>query len=195
MAARNCKDIFNAVYNNVKRVYISTLYSSKVKSRTLSETLSEDESLKMNATSDPVSETNTNSKEIEGATTETVKESVERMAEEDVVAEIRLELEEKFPFALASVCSNLAHIDRKYRELKGFDEQEDFSECYIDLGDTFPLCERFIFSCIMFVCSMVLIDVEEKSSDDFYEKYATSVMQILSEIPGTNKSIVEKYPY
>lgn len=195
MAARNCKDIFNAVYNNVKRVYISTLYSSKVKSRTLSETISEDENLKMTATSDPISESNTNSKEIEGATTETVKESVERMEEEAVVAEIRLELEEKFPFALASVCSNLAQLDRKYRALKGYDEQSAFSECYIDLGDTFPLSERFIFSCIMFVCSMVLIDVDEKSSDDFYEKYATSVMQILSEIPGTNKSIVEKYPY
>ena len=195
MEAFKCKDIFNAVYNNVKGVYISNFYSSKLQTKTVDENLTEDETLKMDTTEVPKSEMNTNSREVEGSTTQTVKESIQRDGEAKTMASIRMEIEDKFPFALGSVCSNLATLDRKYRLLNGYDEQEPFSECFIDVINDFPLCDRFVFSCIMYISSIVLIDVDEKKSDDFYEKYVSEVTKIMSEIPCTLNSIVEKYPY
>ena len=195
MEAFKCKDIFNAVYNNVKGVYISNFYSSKLQTKTVDENLTEDETLKMDTTEVPKSEMNTNSREVEGSTTQTIKESIQRDGEAKTMASIRMEVEDKFPFALGSVCSNLATLDRKYRLLNGYDEQEPFSECFIDVTNDFPLCDRFVFSCIMYISSIILIDVDEKKSDDFYEKYVSEVTKIMSEIPCTLNSIVEKYPY
>ena len=195
MATFECKDIFNAVYNNVKGIYISNFYSSKMQTKTVNENLSENETLHMDSTDVPKSETNTNTREVDGNTTQTIKESIQRDGEAKTLATIQMELEDKFPFALGSVCSNLAQIDKKYRVLKGYDEQEAFSECFIDVIDEFPLCDRFVFSCIMYISSIVLIDVDEKKSDDFYEKYVSSVAEIIAEIPCALNSIVEKYPY
>lgn len=195
MAVELCRDIFNAVYVNVRGSFIANRYTSNVKSKTVTESTSEDETLNMTSTSEPKTESNVNSSETSVTVTETVKENIERESEEDVVVDIRMELEEKFPFALGAVCSNLATIDRAYREMKGYEEQGEFSEFSLDIGDVFPLSERFAFPCVMFVSSMVLIDIDEKKSDDFYEKYASSVAQIISEIPFKQSGIVEKYPY
>ena len=195
MAAVECRDIFNAVYTYVRSSYISNLFSSKVKSTTSNESIDESEDLTMTKTSEPASETNVNSREVVGTNTEIVKESVERMDENTVADKIRIDLEEKFPFALASVCSNLATIDREYRKFKSEGEQPKFSEYLIEVTDDFPLADRFVFPAIMYISSMVLIDIDEKRSDDYYDKYASSVTQIVSEIPFENGKVAEKYPY
>lgn len=151
----------------------------------------------MNGTknTDPVSENNINTKEITSTLNETVKEITERKSEEEVIIDIRMELEEKFPYALAAVCSNLAKLDRLYRAEHECEPQAEFCEFYLDIPDEFPLCERFFYPCSMFVSSMVLIDVDEKKSDEFYEKYASVVSKIADELSFKSGSTVEKYPY
>lgn len=79
--------------------------------------------------------------------------------------------------------------------LRAYDAQTEFSEFVIDVIDEFPLSERFAFPCIMFVSSMILIDIDEDKSDTFYDKYATAVSLITSEIPFECGSTAEKYPY
>lgn len=195
MAAVEGRDIFNAVYINVRASYISSLYSSKTRTKELSGSVNVDENLKMTKVLEPVSETNVNLKETISSNSETVKETVERMSETQVADKIRVDIEEKFPFALASVCSNLAFLDREYRKLKGYEEQQPFSEYIIETTDEFPLSDRFVFPAIMFISSMVLIDIDEKRSDDFYDQYASAVSLICKEIPCVNASTVEKYPY
>ena len=190
-----CKDIFNAVYSYVRASYIANWFSSKVKSRTVSESATEEENLAMTKTDEPQGETNVNSKETSGTNTETVSESINREEESEVIDKIQLDIEEKFPFAIASVCSNLAAIDKEYRSLKGYRNQPIFSEHMIEISEDFPLCERFVFPAIMYVSSMVLIDIDEEKSDDFYDKYATSVSEIISELPYQQLKTVEKYPY
>lgn len=194
MGAIECRDILNAVYTYVRGSYISNLFSSKVKSRTASESVNEDEEIRVTNTTEG-SESSTNSLDIVGSNTETVTESVDRMAESEVADKIRMDIDEKFPYALASVCSNLEMIDREYREYRGYEAQPSFSKYVLDPSDEFPLSERFAFSVIMFVSSMVLIDIDEKKSDDFYDKYATSVSEIISELPTKSLGIAEKYPY
>ena len=195
MPMLDCREILDAVFAQVKDAYVLHFYSSKVKSTTLSENASIDEELKMTAFDDPKSETNINSRESTGASTETVKENLEFVTDNKTLVNIRYEIEEKFPYALATVCSNLAKFDRMYRQMKNYGEQPSFSEFCLRVGDDFPLCERFVFPCVMFVASMVLIDIDDKKSDAFYDKYATTLTQIVSEMPFECGSMVERYPY
>ncbi len=195
MAAVECRDIFNAVYTYVKGSYINSLYSSKIKSRTSNDNVDEDETLQKTKVTETSSESSVNKRDVKETTIETISESVDRMMEEDVADRIRMDLDEKFPFAIAAVCSNLATIDVEYRRFKDYDEQPEFSEYVIETSDDFPLCDRFVFPAIMYVSSMMLIDIDEKMSDEFYDKYATSISKIISEIPYQQLRTVEKYPY
>lgn len=195
MTSATCRDIFDAVYVNVKGSFLKNYDYVKVKSKTVSESLTEDENLSTTTISEPKSETNINTTETTASATETVRESVERVEEKDVVADIRKELEEKFPFALGAVCGNLATLDKLYREMRSSEAQPEFSSFFLDITDEFPLSDRFAFPCIMYVNSMVLIDVDEKKSDAFFEKYINTVSQIVAEIPPSATSIAEKYPY
>ena len=178
MAGIECRDIFNAVYINVKGSYISNLYSSKTKIKFSTGSQNEEDNLKMTKDIDPEGETNFNQKEMINAYEETISESIERKDESKVADKIRADVDEKFPFALASVCSNLAYIDREYRKMKNYEEQPSFSEFIIEVSDEFPLSDRFAFPAIMYISSMMLIDIDEKRSDDFYDKYALSVSKI-----------------
>ena len=188
-------DIFDAVYIYVRESYIKNIYSKKIKDHTTNETIDESENLLMNKTAEPASEINKNTKEKSVSYTENVSESVARMTEAEVGDKIRMDIDEKMQFALASVCSNLATIDKEYRLLKGLHDQIPFSEYIIKHSDEFPLSDRFVFPAIMYVSSMVLIDIDEKRSDDYYDKYASSVSQIISELPNKRYSIAEEYPY
>lgn len=191
----DCRDILDAVYVQVKDSYIAYYYSSDIKSKTVSENNDVSENLKKTETSEPVIETNINTKQSVMDFTETVKSGVERMDESDVRNDIRKSIQEKMPYALGSVCANLALLDRMYRELKGLDKQPNFSEYYLDVGDEFPLSDRFVFPCVMFVSSMVLVDINEKKSDYYYKKYINAAKTVALEIPSEKESVVEKYPY
>ena len=195
MAAIDCLDIFDAVYSNTKRSFLQKFDTVKVKSKTFEKSSAEEESLNKPTLSEPVTVTEINNSSVEDSGTETVKESVERVKESDAAIQIRKEIEEKFPYALASACSELEHLDKAYRNLVSDEPQGEFSHYYIDITDTFPLSERFVFPCIMYVSSMMLIDVDEKKSDTFFAKYADCVSSISSQIPFEAEKIAEKYPY
>lgn len=190
-----CRDIFNAVFINVRESYISSLYSSKTKTKIVGtvgsySTASEEDNLvELNM------KTSRSTKDVSDDVNELVTEKIEREDNAAITAKIRSDIEEKFPFAMGAFCANLATVDRDYRKFKGYDEQAEFSEFIIETTDEFPLSDRFAFPCIMFISSMVLIDIDEKKSDDFYEKYASAVAQIVSELPYESYSVVEKYPY
>ena len=75
----DCRDILDAVYVQVKDSYIAYYYSSDIKSKTVSENNDVSENLKKTETSEPVIETNINTKQSVMDFTETVKSGVERM--------------------------------------------------------------------------------------------------------------------
>jgi DNA-binding Lrp family transcriptional regulator len=195
MSNVTCREIFNAVYVNVRESYIDKLYSTKIQSKSSNESKEEDT---RSSSSKDASSGETLSSDLvmmQGLMNGEVRERVERMDESEVADKIRADIEEKLPFALASVCANLATLDKEYRREKGYEDQTEFSEFVIETSDDFPLSDRFAFPCIMYVSSMVLIDIDEKKSDEFYDKYASSVSRISLEIPFLSGSTVEKYPY
>lgn len=195
MANVECRDIFNAVYTYVRGSYISNLYSSKVKTTIENAQDVEDGSDETTTHGENNTKSNRYQKENYKDINLSVKEKTERDDESKVADKIRMDIDEKFPFALASVCSNLATIDKEYRKMKEFENQPFFSEYTVEVDEEFPLSDRFVFPAIMYVSSMVLIDIDEKKSDDYYDKYASSVSQIISELHFDMGTTVEKYPY
>lgn len=195
MTGSTTRDIFNAVCLAVKRSFLQSYDAVNVKSKTLTTEDSEEENLKETLTGETQTTIALNTKDTSGSVVETVKESVERVEEQTAMADIELELEEKFPFALGSVCGNLAELDKLYRHAHGREEQAEFSHYFIDVDTEFPLCDVFVHPCVMFIASMMLIDVNEKRSDVFYDRYASAVTKIAHEIPAEINSTVEKYPF
>jgi hypothetical protein len=195
MVVVECRDIFNGVYSNVKNSYIEKWYSSTVKNKTSNKDISELENLVMSKTDTPVGEKNINNGSICETFDEMVSESVERKSESEVASKIRADVDEKFPFIIASACSNLSTLDKRYRKMKGYEEQESFCEFVLEMTEKFPLSDRFVYPCVMYVSSMLLIDIDDKKSDMFYKKYVATITDIAKEIPFESENIVEKYPY
>lgn len=126
---------------------------------------------------------------------ETVRESVEKTLAEDAEIKIRGELEERFPYILASVCNELEVLDGEYRRARGLEAGEAVNEFFIGLDDPFPLSDCFAFPCAMYTSSMFLIDFDGDKSDEFFAKYCDRVSAIRANIPFSSAPTAEKYPY
>lgn len=193
MSKITCQDIFNGVYINVKGCYIEKLYSTKTKATTYKKNINEDENHEEITKSAVPSVVNIDSLVSDTSYQETVSESLSRKEESEVMAQIRLDLDEKFPYIVASFCSNASALDKAYRKHMDFEEQDEFSAYMIDQTEVFPLSERFVYPCIMYVSSMALMDIDEKKSDAFYDKYASVMSLIEKDIPFECLETVEKY--
>lgn len=193
MSTVKCTDIFNSVLANVKRAYLAGYSQTSVRTKSVSESATEDESGSKASMETPPSSSSALTTESSSTLTETVRESVERVKESEVIAEVRRELEGKFPFALGAVCSDLATLDIQYRSAKGYEPQEEFSPFFVDVIDDFPLSDRFAHPCVMYISSMLLIDVDEARSDAFYERYIKAVTAIISELPCELHPIKQRY--
>jgi hypothetical protein len=98
MSNVECRDIFNAVYVNVRGSYIESFYSSKQRTKTsLANSVTEDYSEKNTVAATSCENVR---KEIQGEDTanETIVERVERDSETDGADKIGEDLEEKFPY-------------------------------------------------------------------------------------------------
>jgi len=195
MSKISCADIFHAVLLNIKKAMLDSYDTVNVKSKTVSSTGEDEKNDSVARTNEPYTETHVITSNETSSGTETVKESIERVKEKDVILDIQSELENKFPFALGVVCGNLATLDRQYRKVHGLEEQGEFSTFFLDVDNDFPLSDRFAYPSVLFVSSMMLIDVDDNISDAYYEKYADIVSKIVLEIPFENSSTAEKYPY
>ena len=193
MSKVTCQDIFNGVYINVKGCYIEKLYSTKKKATTYTKNINEDENHEKVDKSALATVVNIDSLVSDTSYQETVSESLDRKEESEVMSQIRLDLDEKFPYIIASFCSNSSNLDKAYRKYMGLEEQNEFSAYMIEQSEVFPLSERFVYPCIMYVSSMALIDIDEKMSDMFYGKYTTLLSSITREIPFECLKTVEKY--
>lgn len=195
MSKISCADILHAVLLNIKKTILDSYDTVSVKSKTVSGAEDIEKEDSMARINEPFTETTFITSNETSSSSETIKESIERVAEKDVILEIQSELENKFPFALGVVCGNLSTLDKQYRKVHGLEEQGEFSSFFLDVEEDFPLADRFAYPCVLFVSSMMLIDVDNEVSDAYYEKYADIVSKIVLEIPFENGSTAEKYPY
>lgn len=190
------QDIFDTAYSYVRELLLSKrTKSSALAEKTTSEHYYETSEEAGSKTEEPITTSIEGSKDTVTRLVETTVETTESTLEEGVEATLTQELNERFPFILAAVCGDLSRLDEAYRGMRGDDPQEEFSEFFIDLGDLFPLSERFCFPCAMYVSSMFLIDSDAEASDRFFARYSDSVSEISKQIPFESSGTIERYPY
>lgn len=188
-----CRDVFEAVYYNVKAIMLASLDSVKVKSKTVSETAEQDENNSKCTLTDPTTETQVSEIKSTEAATETVRESIEREDATSAEIRIRKDLQERFPYAMAAACSTLSELDEEYRRWKGEAAGESTSGVYIPLSANFPLSDRFVNSVVLYVSSVFLVGVNDTAGERFFGKYTDSVSHIAAQIPWECRSIAQKY--
>ncbi len=103
------------------------------------------------------------------------------------------EFAERAGYLVATVCANIAAIDRDYRESRRLGPQPEFSEIYLELDDDFPLSRRFSAPSACFVAAMLILDENESLSDSIYEKYCDALAQAVNEIPYKKEKIKSSY--
>lgn len=195
MARLECRDIFEAVYYNVKGIILASLDSVKVKSRTVSESATEDENGSKCTLDNPVTQTTVSEVKSSESSTETVRESVERESGSAVEGRIRLDLQERFPYAMAAVCAVLSQLDKEYRLWRGYDEQGEISGISVPLSEYFPLSDRFASAATLYISSLFLIGVDDGASEKLFGKYTDAVAHISAEIPWECKATARKYRF
>lgn len=101
---------------------------------------------------------------------------------------------ERAPYLLAAFCCENAVADIHYRAAHGYPAQEDFSRVFIELGEAFPLCERFAYPAECYLASMLLMEESEALSDKLYDRYCDSISAVYGELPAQSDGIVDRYP-
>lgn len=101
---------------------------------------------------------------------------------------------ERAPYLLAAFCCENGAADVDYREAHGLGAQGDFSRVFLELGEEFPLCERFAYPAECYLASMLLMDENEALSDKLYDRYCDSISALYGELPGVSGGTVDRYP-
>ena len=102
--------------------------------------------------------------------------------------------EERAPYLLAALCHLLADRDVIYRKECSLGSQRVLPEIKLQLYDTFPLCDAFAPAAAYYLASMLIFDIDSERSDSLFEKYESSVTELLSGLPFKSIKTIDKYP-
>lgn len=101
---------------------------------------------------------------------------------------------ERAPYIIASFCSDVAQMDRDYRDTHRLPAQEEFNEVYLPLEQKFPLYKRFSRPAVYFLASMLVLEEKETLSESLFAVYCDSLSAAVSEIPFKKGKTVDIYP-
>ena len=96
---------------------------------------------------------------------------------------------ERAPYILASMFSEAATLDKKYRAAFKLESQPFFNPAYNVLTSIFPLCDRFAAPAAFYLASLLIIDANEALSDAFYERFCDGMATISTEIPPSMATV------
>ena len=101
--------------------------------------------------------------------------------------------EERAPYILATLCSQLSGIDSLARKLLGEAAAEAFNEIYLPLSDAFPLLPKFAACAALYLAAMLILDDDQEIADRLYDKYSDSISSVYSSICGVSEATTNKY--
>lgn len=100
---------------------------------------------------------------------------------------------ERAPYLLAAFCGEAGGFDTAYRRSRGLAAQPAYGAVVIDLGEVFPLANRFAGPASLYLGAMLIIDENEELSDKLYGRYCDMMSTICSAIPGVLEKITDIY--
>ena len=101
--------------------------------------------------------------------------------------------EERAPYLIAAFCAQSASLDRRLRETSALPPAPPFHAAFLDLEEEFPLLERLIPLCCLYLAAMLVLEENEPLSDKLYDRYSEGMSAVWNEIPAVLESIRDEY--
>lgn len=101
--------------------------------------------------------------------------------------------EERAPYILATLCSQLKGIDAVARAMLGEQAGEDFNEIFLPLTDAFPLLARFAAPAALYLASMLILDDDQDMADKLFERYSDSISTACDSVSAVKEKTSNKY--
>lgn len=101
--------------------------------------------------------------------------------------------EERAPYILATLCSQLSGLDAVARRILGESAATTFNEIYLPLTSSFPLLSRFAAPAAIYLAAMLVLDDNSEFADKLYAMYSDSISSIHDSICGASAQTVNRY--
>ena len=99
------------------------------------------------------------------------------------------------PFLLATVVSELAESDARYRASHGEDGKVAEPADTVDMNGELCLSGIFTPAVVYYLASMLIFDTDEKKSDALYDKFCDLCAKIESRLPFSVEKTAQRYPF
>ena len=113
-----------------------------------------------------------------------------RMIAETGEAGTTEDYEERAPYLLGAFLSENALLDRAYRQATELGIQGSFSGAFLELTETFPFCDRFVYAAECYLSSMLILDENPEMADKLYDRYSCSLASIREELPAKQAAML-----
>ena len=108
-------------------------------------------------------------------------------------AEQTADYTERAPYILASLFSEAAATDAKYRLSHQSKVAESLPTAYAALDGDFPLSDAFFHPAVYYLASMLVLEENEELSERLFAKYSDGMALICAELPATASPISDRY--
>ena len=110
--------------------------------------------------------------------------------------------EERASYLLATFCTECAALDKKYRIANEMSASNFSAKAYVELEDSFPLCDVFSPAATYYLAAMLVLEENEDMSEALFARYSDALAALTpvstptpSSTPATCKPIVNRYPF
>lgn len=100
---------------------------------------------------------------------------------------------DRAPYILASLFSEAAATDAKYRLSHKLEKSESSPTAYADLDASCPLSDAFFHPAVYYLASMLVLEENEELSERLFAKYSDGMALICAELPATATPISDRY--
>ena len=122
-----------------------------------------------------------------------IYESALRLLAQQVAEGENEDYEERAPYLIAAFCTEAEDTDLYLRQSLGLGACRAFQKVWLDLDETFPLCDRLAPVGCLYLAAMLVLDEDSELSDKLYDRYCDAISLIRSGLPASLESIEEVY--
>ena len=116
-----------------------------------------------------------------------------RLLAQDADPKENEDYEERAPYLLASLYSELFDVDMRFREFLGSEIKERADRACFSLDEDFPFLDRFVTVAARYLAAMLVIGEDDDLSDKLFDMYCKGILLIKNEIPAAVENIINKY--
>lgn len=102
--------------------------------------------------------------------------------------------EERTPYLLASFVSQCSSLDKKYRKAHALEPVTVQHRAAVTMSDEFELSEVFLSAAGDYLAAMLIMEENEKVSEDLFDRYCDALAGIEAELPASVEPILSHYP-